>query len=427
MATVLDKDLTDRTDRELLGSHCAGDADAFAEIFRRHKDGMWALALRTCGDRELASDGLLDAFVDAFRRPDSFRVESALTTWLHHIVVTACLDHLRQRTSATPLPQGPPADRHGEHPGAGAALDLRSALTGLPEGQRMALVLVDLEGMSIAEAAAILEVAEGTITSQYALGHASLAELSGPTGTGRDGTGTAHASVRDLVADQQSPGSMPEDVFARISTALDTEQTARAEDDGLSDAEDDGLSDDLGLATAALPREGASRHGPRRWSRVLLAAAGVVVVGAVATMALRASGTGTVEPAAVPSSLGAGQAGGGAVHIQVSSAVYTQSGLTTQARTLLNAPAASVLPTDAEAVGIGPIATRAGLDACLASLGESLGEGGAGAVTVDIATYDGRPAAIIVVTKGATTTAYAVQRDCSTGDPRIIQDSVPVP
>ena len=412
MAAVLDKDLADHTDRELLSAHCAGDADAFGEIFRRHKDGMWALALRTCGDRELASDCLQDAVIAAFQRADSSRGESVLTTWLHRIVVIACRGRIHRRAPTTRLPENELTDRHDEHASTEVALDVRSALAQLPEGQRMALVLVDMQGMSHVEAAESLEVAEGTITSQSALGRSAMADLLGLTGTARDG-------VRDLLTGQPSPGPMPEDVFARISAALDSEQTARAEDDG--------LSDDLGLATAALPREGASRHGPRRWSRVLLAAAGVVVVGAVATMALRASGTGTVEPAAVPSSLGAGQAGGGAVHIQVSSAVYTQSGLTTQARTLLNAPAASVLPTDAEAVGIGPIATRAGLDACLASLGESLGEGGAGAVTVDIATYDGRPAAIIVVTKGATTTAYAVQRDCSTGDPRIIQDSVPVP
>lgn len=279
----------------------------------------------------------------------------------------------------------------------------------------MALVLVDLQGMSVAEAAAILEVAEAAITSQGALGRSAMAELLGLTDTAHDG-------VRDLLTGEPSPGPMPEDVFARICTALDREAAARAE---AARAEDDGLSEDLGLADGSpLERVGASStRRPRRWGRVLLAAAGVVVVGGVATVALRANGTGRGETAAIPGNQGAGQAGGAALHIQISGSGYTQGGLATQARTLINAPAASVLPTDAEAVGIGPIATDVGLGACLASLGEA----GASAVTVDIATYDGRPAAIIVVTKGATTTAYAVQRDCSTGDPRIIQDSVPVP
>ena len=51
-----DKPLRERTDRELMTLHCAGDPDAFAEIFRRHRDRMWALALRTTGNRETASD-----------------------------------------------------------------------------------------------------------------------------------------------------------------------------------------------------------------------------------------------------------------------------------------------------------------------------------------------------------------------------------
>ena len=410
MTALLDKDLADHTDRELLEAHCAGDADAFAEIFRRHKDRLWALALHTCGDPELASDCLVDAFVTAFRRPDSSWVDSAPTTWLDHIVAVAGLDRLRRRQPTTPLPEPGIANRHADHPSAEAALDVRSALARLPEGQRMALVLVDLQGMNLAEAAATLAVAEAAIASQGALGHSAMAEQLGLADIARDG-------VRDLLTGQPSPGPMPEDVFLRICAALDTEQTARAADDG--------LSDDLGLADGSpLERVGSSStRRPRRWGRVLLTAAGVVVVGVVGIVAVRASGTGGGETAAIPGTQGAGQAGGSTLHIQISSSAYTQDGLSTQARILLNAPAASVLPTDAEAVGIGPIATDAGLSDCLASLGEA----GASAVTVDIATYAGVPAAIIVVTKGATTTAYAVQRDCSTGDPRIIQDSVPVP
>ena len=46
------------TDAELLAAHCAGDPDAFAEIVRRHKDRLWAVALRTTGNPEEASDAL---------------------------------------------------------------------------------------------------------------------------------------------------------------------------------------------------------------------------------------------------------------------------------------------------------------------------------------------------------------------------------
>jgi RNA polymerase sigma-70 factor (ECF subfamily) len=188
MVTTLDRDFTelaDLTDRELLSAHCAGDADAFGELFRRHKDRMWAVALRTCGDRELASDCLQDAFLAAFRRADSFRGDSAVTTWLHRIVVNACLDRLRRRKPTSQLPEYDLADRHDEHASTEVRIDIRNALAALPEGQRMALVLIDMQGLSVVEAAAILEVAEGTIKSRCARGRAAMAELLGLTITSR--------------------------------------------------------------------------------------------------------------------------------------------------------------------------------------------------------------------------------------------------
>ena len=62
-----------RSDAELIAAHCAGDRDAFGELFRRHRDRMWAVAVRTCGDREMAADAVQDGFLAAFRRADSFR------------------------------------------------------------------------------------------------------------------------------------------------------------------------------------------------------------------------------------------------------------------------------------------------------------------------------------------------------------------
>jgi len=188
VVAILDKDLADpadRTDRELLSAHCAGDADAFGELFRRHKDRMWAVAMRTCGDRELASDCLQDAFIAAFRRADSFRGDSAVTTWLHRIVVNACLDRLRRRRPTNQLPEYELADKHDEHASTEVRIDIRNALAELPEGQRMALVLIDMQGLSVAEAAEILEVAEGTIKSRCARGRAAMAELLGLTITSR--------------------------------------------------------------------------------------------------------------------------------------------------------------------------------------------------------------------------------------------------
>ena len=87
-----------RSDADLLAAHVAGDPTAFEEIVRRHRDRLWSVALRTTGDPEEASDALQDALISAYRRADQFRGDSAVTTWLHRIVVNASLDRLRRRT-----------------------------------------------------------------------------------------------------------------------------------------------------------------------------------------------------------------------------------------------------------------------------------------------------------------------------------------
>ncbi len=175
-------DLRELPDRELLSAHCAGDPDAFGELFRRHRDRMWALALRTTRDREVAADAVQEAFIAAFRGADSFRGEAAVTTWLHRIVVNSCLDRLRRTKPVVPLPEADLsilADTHDHHHSVDVRLDIQAALEQLPQGQRMALILVDMHGLSVAEAASILKVAEGTIKSRCARGRAAMVPLLG--------------------------------------------------------------------------------------------------------------------------------------------------------------------------------------------------------------------------------------------------------
>ena len=166
-------------DAALLRAHVRGDPNAFGELVRRHRDRLWAVALRTLGDREEAADALQDALISAFRSADRFRGDAAVTTWLHRIVVNACLDRIRRRQAR---PSVPLADHE---PGAvpavdsDTALDVRAALARLPAEQRIAVVLVDVQGYSVAEAAAVLQVPEGTVKSRCARGRARLAALLG--------------------------------------------------------------------------------------------------------------------------------------------------------------------------------------------------------------------------------------------------------
>jgi RNA polymerase sigma-70 factor (ECF subfamily) len=177
---VSDSPLREADDRELLRRHLEGDTEAFGELFRRHRDRMWAVALRTTGNRELAADCVQDAFISAFRRADSYRGDAAVTTWLHRIVVNACLDRLRRDRPTSELPEYDLADRHDDVGAAETRLDVQEALARLPEGQRLALVLVDMQGLSVAEAAVVLDVAEGTVKSRCSRGREALAAMLAP-------------------------------------------------------------------------------------------------------------------------------------------------------------------------------------------------------------------------------------------------------
>jgi RNA polymerase sigma-70 factor (ECF subfamily) len=166
-------------DGALLRAHADGDPDAFTQLVRRHRDRLWAVALRTLGDREEAADALQDALISAYRSAHRFRGDAAVTTWLHRIVVNACLDRVRRRSARPTVPLTETEPRPVAPVDSDTALDVRAALAQLPVEQRAALVLVDVQGYPVAEAAAILGVAEGTVKSRCARGRARLAVLLG--------------------------------------------------------------------------------------------------------------------------------------------------------------------------------------------------------------------------------------------------------
>jgi RNA polymerase sigma-70 factor (ECF subfamily) len=176
-----DSDTTD--DRELMRRHVGGDPEAFGVLVARHRDRLWAVALRTLGDREEAADAVQDALISAYRRADSYRGDAAVTTWLHRIVVNACLDRVRRRKArpTQPLPDREEADL-GEPAGDPAESTERrslimAALAQLSEDHRRAVVLVDMEGYSVDEAAHLLGCPVGTVKSRCARGRARLVPL----------------------------------------------------------------------------------------------------------------------------------------------------------------------------------------------------------------------------------------------------------
>jgi RNA polymerase sigma-70 factor, ECF subfamily len=172
------------SDTELLRGHVSGDPDAFGQLVGRHRDRLWAVAISTLGDPEEAADALQDAMIAAFRRADSFRGDSAVTTWLHRIVVNAALDRMRRRaarpTAAAQDEETLDALAAGRHSladpsgSSDSAIDVRAALQRLVPEQHAAIVLVDMLGYPVADAAQVLGVSEGTVKSRAARGRVRL-------------------------------------------------------------------------------------------------------------------------------------------------------------------------------------------------------------------------------------------------------------
>jgi len=171
-------------DRDLLEQVTHGDRRAFDELMRRHEDRVFGVCLRLLRQREAALDAVQDTFLTVFRKADQFRGESAFSTWIYRIAVNTCYDQMRKmkRRQADPLPDGhDPVDPSAEEAMGAVELrpDLVAALDSIAPEFRAAIVLVDVEGLAVTEAAAILEVAEGTIKSRLHRGRHQLAQILG--------------------------------------------------------------------------------------------------------------------------------------------------------------------------------------------------------------------------------------------------------
>jgi RNA polymerase sigma-70 factor, ECF subfamily len=178
----------ERSDAELLAAHVAGDRYAFGELFHRHRRQLHRLARLTTRTPEDAEDALQDAMLSAHRGAGSFRHDAAVGSWLHRIVVNACLDRLRRAKAHRTVPLEdvyPVADRSAQ---VETAIVVQRALAQLPIEQRAAIVAVDMQGYSVADTAWLLGIPEGTVKSRCARARVRLTELLGYLDTGAHAT-----------------------------------------------------------------------------------------------------------------------------------------------------------------------------------------------------------------------------------------------
>jgi RNA polymerase sigma-70 factor, ECF subfamily len=166
-----------------------GDVDAFNSLVDAYQNVAYSVALRTLGQADDAADATQDAFLSAFRSIAGFRGGS-FKAWLLRIVVNTCHDLRRysRRRPSTSLDviveesgDGPWIDERAPDPESVTLSSetrgaIERALAALPEEQRLAIVLVDMQGLSYEEAAEAMDCAVGTVRSRLARGRARARE-----------------------------------------------------------------------------------------------------------------------------------------------------------------------------------------------------------------------------------------------------------
>jgi RNA polymerase sigma-70 factor (ECF subfamily) len=164
------------SDHRLARRAAAGDRGAFDEIVVRHRERVYAIALRVCGDRDDAEDALQETFIAAFRALPGFRGGAQLSTWLYRIALNKSYDIVGRRRPQVTLDEvAEPAAPVDEYAASGARRDIAEALAELPPDFRSAAVLCDVLGLTPSEAAAVLDVPAGTVKSRSFRARALLA------------------------------------------------------------------------------------------------------------------------------------------------------------------------------------------------------------------------------------------------------------
>jgi RNA polymerase sigma-70 factor (ECF subfamily) len=168
-------------DRALIRRYLEGDVEAFDELMRAHEDRVFGICLRMMKDRDQALDATQDVFLTVFRKADRYKEQAAFSTWLYRVSINTCYDHLRrrQRKRTEVIPEHlDPSDPHSGDVLNAVELrpDIETALAGISPEFRAAVVLVDLEGMSLDGAADTLDVPVGTVKSRLFRARRQLAQ-----------------------------------------------------------------------------------------------------------------------------------------------------------------------------------------------------------------------------------------------------------
>lgn len=175
---------------ELIRLAQQGDAEAFERIYHLHSRRVYSLCLRMVGNPAEAEDLAQEAFLQLFRKIQTFRGESAFSTWLHRLTVNVVLMRLRKKTAPeTSLEEiSEPDEETGAAPkeigmpdlrlsGSVDRVNLERAVAQLPRGYKQVFLLHDVQGYEHNEIAALMHCSIGNSKSQLHKARTRLREL----------------------------------------------------------------------------------------------------------------------------------------------------------------------------------------------------------------------------------------------------------
>jgi len=155
---------TTSDDMRLATGCAAGDTSVFEEIYREHAERMKSIAFNHLGNPSDAEDAVQETFLKLHRSASTYNGASAFTTWMYRVLINTCYDALRRRQrriQETPIDDTLAAVRPGASVDDAKRITLRNMLAELPEQRRSVFVLFEIEGLSHAEIAEILNISEG--------------------------------------------------------------------------------------------------------------------------------------------------------------------------------------------------------------------------------------------------------------------------
>lgn len=150
----------------------SNDAAAFRKFIAEHQSRVFNAILNRIQDMHDAEELTQDVFIAVYRKPNAFRGESAVSTWLYRIAMNKCIDHLRKKQKQSGKQefntQNEPVEFN--HPGVAAenrenTRFLFKAMQQLPEKQYTAWMLSEMENLGYKEISDIMEVSLSSVES----------------------------------------------------------------------------------------------------------------------------------------------------------------------------------------------------------------------------------------------------------------------